>query len=128
MQVVAAECCRNTGWQQMSVSSEVLLMVAVQYIYVVSACDTRKEKRQGATSIYCQCDEHDAGYNWSPPHHPFTFKRSADSPLFGHADVQSAPVGQAAHSSLDSVPPSMLNLQLIPAADICRAPKLVDVR
>jgi hypothetical protein len=43
---------------------------------------TRSKKHwQNTPSIYCQCDEHDAGYIWGPPLHPVTCKRNADSSL-----------------------------------------------
>jgi hypothetical protein len=51
----------------------------------------KRHWQQNPPSIYCQHDEHDAGYTWGSPLHPVACKRNADSSLSRHADVQSMP-------------------------------------
>jgi hypothetical protein len=44
--------------------------VADDTFMFVSACDPKERTWQGMPSIYCQCDEHDAGYSWGAPMPP----------------------------------------------------------
>jgi SpoVK/Ycf46/Vps4 family AAA+-type ATPase len=40
-------------------------------LFFLSACDARERKLAGTVSMYCHCDEHDAGYIPDPSRHPF---------------------------------------------------------
>jgi hypothetical protein len=63
---VAVSWCWNRWCEQASLQ---LLHLLSFDCGLMSACDAKEKHWQNTPSLYCQCDEHDAGYIPGPPDH-----------------------------------------------------------